>query len=1499
CDRRGNVAAQLQGLEATRKEVAAPRPVVAAAPLPAPAPAERKKPAISLAAPGAAVGTAAARPRPSITLAAPAAPAVSSVQLHDEGNGVFAVDLAHAGDVRQALERARQESSLKVLLLHGLERGCDPALYQPLVSFPYPTVAVLERDAAGTGFLAAALCDFMVCSEEASYAFAHPTPAVARLFTERFGAALAQRFLAGGAAMTGRELREQGCACPCAPRHEVRAQARAIASTLATKSRDAIRILKGHLARHIAALAGELAVPEAAAQAAGPVEVIRFRDAAELIARLQQPADAGALVLAGDDWTFADDAVAELQRLLLDSEVPVVAALAGDVKGNGWLAAQLCDAAVYDRNGVYSAAGIGPLQTAAAAFLHRFGSAAAGELLLTGAESSGAALLRRLGTLTVADCDDVVAAATRAAESWARLPRATVAAWKQQLRDAIRNMPAPLHDGELPELPPDVPTKIALRSTAVTATAHPEGILVVAMEDREAKNMFSDAFVEGVAEAFAHAARTPAYKVVVLTGFDSYFASGGTKEGLVAIQQGKVKFTDVDVHQMALDCRLPVVAAMQGHGIGAGWCLGLFADVVLLSEESRYVSPYMEYGFTPGAGATFILADRIGQDLARESLLTARQLAGSELKARGLRLPILPRAEVVEAAMEIARQIARGPRGRLLALKQLLAAHVRRELPETYRRELAMHEQTFVGQSDTLAQIQSKFAPELEKPQVAAPVAEAAGHGDVLRAVTVSLRALLARELHLRESDVEDDAEFVSLGLDSISAVTFVRAINERYKTSIEATKIYRFPTLAQLAAFVKEEAERHGTLPAVAVAAPPPVVADVPAQPKIAIKPGASRLTSGRRVRRTEKPAAAPAPEPAQAREAIAVVGMSGRFPQARNLDEYWRNLEAGRNSITEVPPDRWDVRQYDRARWLGVLDDVDRFDPLFFRIAPQEAEYMDPQHRLFLQESYRAFEDAGYAGRDLSDKKCGVYLGMSINDYAMLLLKRGIRTTPVTANSFAVAAARIAYYLNLKGPAITVDTACSSSLVAIHLACQSLLSGETDMALAGGVTLWLTPESHLSMSEAGMLSADGQCKAFDDSADGIVVSEGVGALVLKRLKDAEADGDVIHGVILGSGINQDGRTNGITAPSVNSQIELERSIYAKFGIDPATISYVEAHGTGTKLGDPIELEALAAAFREKTDRKNYCAIGSVKSNIGHTASAAGVASVLKVLLSLRHRTLVPTLHVTKENSHFDFASSPFYVCREKQAWEPVGGARRRAAVSSFGYSGTNSHLVLEEYVPSADGQTAANGPVIVPLSARTAEQLQQKARELAERLRGTPDLDLQSVAYTLQVGRDAMDERAAFLAGSVEELAGKLTAFAEGGKGIEHAWQGRVEAAGDSMALIGRDDDIQEAVDKWIARGKLAKLAELWSRGLNFDWQKLWGAARPRRASLPTYPFARDRYWIDKVTASAPPAENPFANIVGMDSLSSDSIEEILGRIDGGALETERAVRLLRMLV
>ncbi|MFI6847351.1 SDR family NAD(P)-dependent oxidoreductase [Kitasatospora sp. NPDC050467] len=568
------------------------------------------------------------------------------------------------------------------------------------------------------------------------------------------------------------------------------------------------------------------------------------------------------------------------------------------------------------------------------------------------------------------------------------------------------------------------------------------------------------------------------------------------------------------------------------------------------------------------------------------------------------------------------------------------------------------------------------------------------------------LRSSLAEALFLESGEIDAGRNFVELGMDSIIGVEWVKTINRMYGTSLTATRLYDYATLRELAGHLETQipapAEPAAVQPApapapVAPAAPAASAEPAPAAPAAPVTPVAPAPAVSTPAVSTPAPAPAPAareaaPPAVRTGNRAAVIGMSGRYPGAENLRQYWDNLSNGRNSVREVPPSRWDVAQYydprpgqkgrTTCKWLGYLEDADCFDPLFFNISPLEAEGLDPQQRLFLQEAYRAFEDAGYDPQSLSRKKCGVFLGISGNEYSFLVFRNGAETNAATSSSNAIAASRIAYFLNLKGPAIAIDTACSSSLVALHLAQQALASHEIDIALVGGVSLYLLPDTYVGMSEAGMLSPHGQCRSFDNGADGFVPGEGVGALVLKRLGDAEADHDHVYGVVAASGTNQDGKTNGITAPSANSQMELVRSVYDRHGIDAASIGYVEMHGTGTKLGDPIELDALGTVYRERGVPTGSCAIGSVKSNIGHTSAAAGVAGVHKALLSMRHGLLVPSLNFETPNEHFDFAHSPFRVNTRLEPWEPQAGrAPRRAAVSSFGFSGTNAHVVLEEY--------------------------------------------------------------------------------------------------------------------------------------------------------------------------------------------------------------------------
>ncbi|MFC9712829.1 SDR family NAD(P)-dependent oxidoreductase, partial [Paenibacillus sp. NPDC056933] len=600
---------------------------------------------------------------------------------------------------------------------------------------------------------------------------------------------------------------------------------------------------------------------------------------------------------------------------------------------------------------------------------------------------------------------------------------------------------------------------------------------------------------------------------------------------------------------------------------------------------------------------------------------------------------------------------------------------------------------------------------------------------------------------------------------------------------------------------------------------------------------------------------------EKPDSKDAIAIIGMSGKYPDAPDLVQYWDNLVQGKNSIRVIPPSRWQVEDYYDPRlsqrgkvyckWIGMLDDIDCFDPLFFNISPAEAEDMDPQQRLFLQEAYHAFEDAGYSREQLSGSKCGVYLGIMSNEYGLMLYQNQVGANSTTGNSFAIAAARLPYYLNLKGPAVPVDTACSSSLVAAHIACQALKSGEIDMALVGGVTLYLTPESYISMCGAGMLSPDGQCKTFDNTANGFVPGEGAGALVLKRLKDAEADKDHIYGVIIGSGLNQDGKTNGITAPSANSQMELEREIYEKYSIDPETIGYVEMHGTGTKLGDPIELEALSTVYGEKTDKRNYCAIGSVKSNIGHTSAAAGIASIQKVLLSMKHRKLVPTLNFEKHNEHFDFKQSPFYVNTEVKEWESKNEAPLRAGVSSFGFSGTNAHFVIEQYTgKGAETRTNSddNDPVLVVLSAKSEKQLQQYVKHVMEWLKNDRYTSLRDVAFTLQTGREPMDYRLAVKAESMTNLLQKFDAYVNG-HDAANIFSGNTKQNRNEVVIYDSDAQAIKVLEVWLLNKQLDRVADIWVKGAKVNWNLLYSEDQPYRVSLPTYPFLKNRYWLKKL--------------------------------------------------
>ncbi|MEK2494648.1 SDR family NAD(P)-dependent oxidoreductase [Kitasatospora purpeofusca] len=507
--------------------------------------------------------------------------------------------------------------------------------------------------------------------------------------------------------------------------------------------------------------------------------------------------------------------------------------------------------------------------------------------------------------------------------------------------------------------------------------------------------------------------------------------------------------------------------------------------------------------------------------------------------------------------------------------------------------------------------------------------------------------------------------------------------------------------------------------------------------------------------------------PEMSEELDQIAVVGMAGRFPGAPDVDSFWRNLEEGRESIevlseaglraAGVDPEVSGRDGYVPAK--GVLAGADRFDAAFFGYNPREAEIMDPQHRVFLECAWEALESAGCVPEDF-EGRIGVFAGAGMNTYLLHNVTANRRVfesagpyQTLLASDKDFLATRVAYKLGLTGPAMSVQTACSTSLTAVHLACQSLLNGECDLALAGGVSIGSPLEQGYQYEPGGILSPDGHCRPFDASAGGTVPGNGVGVVVLRRLADARRDGDPVDAVVLGSAVNNDGALKaGYTAPSVDGQAAVVSEALAMAGVGAGSVGYVETHGTGTALGDPIELAALTRAFREDTEETGYCAIGSVKSNIGHLDAAAGVAALIKTVLALRHEAIPASLHFTKPNPELDLESGPFFVNDRLRPW-PRGERPRRAGVSSFGIGGTNVHLVLEEAPApapepepaAADAAAAETSPVLLPLSGRTAEAVAEGARRLADHLEAHPGLRLDDLAHTLTHHRRAFGRRAA----------------------------------------------------------------------------------------------------------------------------------------------------------
>jgi amino acid adenylation domain-containing protein/non-ribosomal peptide synthase protein (TIGR01720 family) len=679
----------------------------------------------------------------------------------------------------------------------------------------------------------------------------------------------------------------------------------------------------------------------------------------------------------------------------------------------------------------------------------------------------------------------------------------------------------------------------------------------------------------------------------------------------------------------------------------------------------------------------------------------------------------------------------------------------------------------------------------------------------------------IGRQVGLASERVDLRAPFASFGLGSVQAVSLAGELQDWLGHPLSPTLVYEYPSIETLAQHLA----------------------------------GAS-LTASEVTPTTPRD---------EVREGIAIIGIGCRFPGAEGPEAFWELLEKGEDAVGAVPEGRWPPDD-SSPRFGGFLSQVDGFDADFFGIAPREAVAMDPQHRLLLEVSWEALEDAGQVPERLAATPVGIFLGIATNDYGRLAIDRNGSSPDylLTGNAASIAANRLSYLFDFRGPSLAIDTACSSSLVAVHLACQSLRRGESTLALAGGVNLILAPEIAACFKKAGFLAPDGRCKAFDARADGYVRGEGIGVVVLKPLARARADGDPIYAVIGGSAVSQDGRSNGLTAPSREAQEAVLRAAYRDAEIDPGEVQYVEAHGTGTFLGDPIEAKALGAVLGAGRGAESTCLIGSVKTNIGHLEAAAGVAGLIKVALALHHRQVPPSLHFQTPNPHVPFEALSLRVATAPVPW-PGAASRALAGVSSFGFGGTNAHVVVEGVAATvgAGNDRIGQGPTpvckdgvsqeinssrerlaLIPLSARTPDALRALAGSVRDELARTL-VPLDDLAYSATVRRGHHEHRLALLAATPEEVLAQLDAYLRG--------------ESSPGLLVGRKPSGAPAKDRFVAaetdagadrQAVLRETASAYVRGEPVDWSRLYPSGR--FVKLPSYPWRRERFWLEGIESN-----------------------------------------------
>lgn len=643
-----------------------------------------------------------------------------------------------------------------------------------------------------------------------------------------------------------------------------------------------------------------------------------------------------------------------------------------------------------------------------------------------------------------------------------------------------------------------------------------------------------------------------------------------------------------------------------------------------------------------------------------------------------------------------------------------------------------------------------------------------------------------------------------------------------------------------------------------------------------------------------------------------IAIIGIDLKLPMANNKEEYWENLKNGKDCLTDIPDERKEDSDQ-LASYLGLggiepkyfrcsyIDEIDKFDYKFFRMSPKEASLMDPHQRLFLQTTWGAIEDAGYGGERIVGSRTGVYAGLSdLGGFSYMRLVSETEpqslVTALSGNTSAMLPSRIAYLLDLKGPSMVIDTACSSSMVALNVACQALRNRQCEMALVGGVRLY-----HLPLEDRPLLgieSSDGRTRTFDESSDGTGVGEGVAAILLKPLGEAVRDRDNIYAVIKGGAINQDGNSMGITVPNAKAQSDVIEKAWKDARIDPTTISYIEAHGTGTMLGDPIEIDGIQKVFQKYTHQKQFCAIASVKTNIGHLYDMSGMASIIKVAMALKEGVLPPNIHFNIPNSKIDFQNSPVYVNNILQEWN-TEGMTRRCGVSSFGISGTNCHMVLEEYKGNEENnEVKEKGLNVFTLSAKCRESLIEMLQNYSKFLERKKDIFIEDICYTANTGRGHYNFRIAIIASTKDELREKIHELLKSKYDMNtnnSIFSGSFNMVSSNTNKRKEKNDIseeevkelskitEEKLKQFIYSGKtdeklLMEICDLYVRGAKIPLTDLYRGEKRNKVSLPTYRFKRERCWLEVPQGKRPGIyRNEFISQLDKENISDEMAREL----------------------